>query len=440
MKNQDINEIAGFHVQEIRDSLTGKKMRTWRHRSGLVVKILPRPGFSRKFAAVTVPYGSVNQSFEFADVKNDVPAGAAHFLEHCIFSRDEQGGLLGRLSALGASANAYTTHTHTMYYFSSVSHFEKALDLYLKAVIDPYLETDRVEAERPVITAELSQYMDDPDNRCYMKLLENLFHVHPVRQDIGGTIESVSQLTSEHLKRIHKAYYQPGSLTLTLAGDLDEKSIVSWLDTILPEQPGRLPRTILPSEPVEIAESRSDLQMDISAASFLVGVKDPDILPSSQIKGLDLIKRQRTARIVFDTLLSPVSDLYETMYADGLINDSFGYHYTCENSFAFLVAGGESPRPEEAAAVLVDKLTAAIKAGVDPVMFEIQKRAAAGDFVRSLDAVEHSGMVQARCNLHNVDLFDYPMLYDRMEAEAAVQMLSFLSDPANYSVSILTKA
>jgi predicted Zn-dependent peptidase len=438
--NIALNDNSRFHVQEIRDSLTGKKMRTWRHRSGLVVKILPRPGFSRKFAAVTVPYGSVNQSFEFDGVINDVPAGAAHFLEHCIFSRDDQGGLLGRLSSLGASANAYTTHTHTLYYFSAVSHFEQALDLYFKAVLKPYLETDRVEAERPVILAELSQYMDDPDNRCYMRLLENLYHSHPVRQDIGGTIESVSGLTSENLKQIHKAYYQPGSLTLTLAGDLDEKAIFTWLDTILADQPGLLPKTLLPAELPEIVEHKSNLQMDISAESFLIGVKDPGVLPSSQIKGLNLIERQRTARIVLDTLLSPAAELFESMYADGLINDSFGYHYTCENSFAFLVAGGESPRPEAAAETLVEKLTSAIRKGIDPAMFEIQKRAAAGDFVRSLDAVEHSGMVQARCNLHNVDLFDYPMLYDRMEAEAAVRMLSFLTDPANYAISILTRA
>jgi predicted Zn-dependent peptidase len=51
--------------------------------------------------------------------------------------------LLGKLSALGASANAYTSHTHTLYYFSSVRYFEQTLDLYLDAILNPYLENDR---------------------------------------------------------------------------------------------------------------------------------------------------------------------------------------------------------------------------------------------------------------------------------------------------------
>jgi predicted Zn-dependent peptidase len=170
---------AGFHCQETKDRLTGKLLRTYRHTCGLLVKVLPRPGFSRRFAAVTIPYGSIHTTFTDGRQTWHVPAGTAHFLEHCIFSRDDGGGLLGRLSELGASANAYTTHSHTMYYFSTVHHFDEALELYLDAILQPYLGEDRIEAERPVILSELDQYMDDPDTRCYMQLMENLYANHP---------------------------------------------------------------------------------------------------------------------------------------------------------------------------------------------------------------------------------------------------------------------
>lgn len=439
MKTNGIPKPPGFHVQQIRDSLTGKQMRTWRHRSGMMIKMLPRPGFSKKFAAITVPYGSIHQSFRFAGRQFDVPAGAAHFLEHCIFSRDDKGGLLGQLSALGASANAYTTHTHTMYYFSTVSNFEEALRVYFDAVLHPYLEPDRVEVERPVILAELSQYLDDPDNRCYMKLLDNLYLNHPAGQDIGGTLDSVRELTDVHVKQIHQAYYHPGSISLTLAGEFDESSIIDWLAGVLPDQPAALAELCLPDEPAQTATNQSRLTMDVSSPSFLLGVKDGAKRPSGPLYGLDLIERQRAARLVFDTLLSPASPIYEQLFAEGLINDSFGYHYSCETSFAFLAAGGESPRPVEAAEKLTELLQKAIHNGINRDLFEIQKRAAAGDFVRSLDSIEHSGMVQAQCNLHGVDLFDYPMLYDRMEAEAALAMLGFLSDFSNYTMTVLEK-
>jgi len=130
--------------------------------------------------------------------------------------------------------------------------------------------------------------------------------------------------------------------------------------------------------------------------------------------------------------------LYESLYADGLINDSFGFQYACEESFAFLACGGESMEPEKAAGALRRGLMRAFSQGIDPAVFESQKRAAAGDFVRSLDSVEHSGLVQAQCNLDGIDLFDYPSIYDKIDRETAAGMMSFLADSSSYAVVILT--
>jgi predicted Zn-dependent peptidase len=433
------DQTTPFVLLESFNPLTGHVLRTYRHPTGFVVKVLPRPGFSRRFAALTVPYGSIDTSFERAGQKFTVPDGTAHFLEHCVFSRDDEGGLLGRLSALGASANAYTSHTHTLYYFSSVFHFGEGLDMYLDAVLEPYLEPDRVEAERPVILAELDQYLDDPDTVCYVQLLNKMYHDHPVRQDIGGTADSVNTITSEHLKQVWSTFYQPGKLSLTLVGDFDEKEILHRLASRLQDCRVVEGKALLPDEPSSPDAQAVSKAMDVSAPSFLVGIKDPTILPQTPLQGRELVMRQRMARLAFDTLLSPASALYEDLFARGLINDSFGYHYACEPSFAFLAAGGESKDPQAAAEALIAGLQNAFREGLDENLFEIQKRAAAGDFVRSLDSIEHSGLVQAQCNQHGIDLFDYPALYDKMDAAMATEKLHFLADPGCYTQSIITR-
>lgn len=433
------NPLTPFVLLESCDPLTGHVLRTYRHPSGFVVKILPRPGFSRRFAALTVPYGSIHTTFEQEGQVWTVPDGTAHFLEHCVFSRDEDGGLLGKLSALGASANAYTSHTHTLYYFSSVFHFSEGLELYLDAVLAPYLEPDRVEVERPVILAELDQYLDDPDTVCYVQLLNKMYRNHPVRQDIGGTSGTVRTITSEHLKQVWSTFYQPGKLSLTLVGDFDEKEILRHLTTRLEQSRPINGQAIMPDEPAAPDARTVSKPMDVSAPSFLVGIKDPTILPQTPLEGRELVLRQRMARLAFDTLLSPASALYEDLFARGLINDSFGYHYACEPSFAFLAAGGESKDPEAAAAALIAGLQKAFQEGLDRDLFEIQKRAAAGDFVRSLDSIEHSGLVQAQCNQYGIDLFDYPALYDKMDAATATEKLHFLADPGCYTQSIITR-
>lgn len=427
-----------FNLIETVDPLTKHVLKTYHHQSGFVIKILPRPGFSRRFAALTVPYGSIHTTFIRDGQHVTVPDGSAHFLEHCVFSRDDEGGLLGRLSALGASANAYTSHTHTLYYFSSVADFGTGLELYLDSVLNPYLEEDRVEAERPVILAELDQYLDDPDTVCYVQLLNHLYAKHPVRQDIGGTAESVRTIQSGHLKAIWSTFYQPSMLSLTLVGDLDETAILQSLAMRLQAARPVSGRAVLPDEPAKPDTTVASRVMDVAAPSFLVGIKDPTILPQQPLTGRDLVLRQRMARLAFDTLLSPASLLYENLFDRGLINDSFGYHYACEPSFAFLAAGGESKDPQAAGEALIAGLQAAWRRGLDPDLFEIQKRAAAGDFVRSLDSIEHSGLVQAQCNQHGLDLFDYPALYDKMDAAMAWEQLSFLGNPDSYTLSIIT--
>jgi predicted Zn-dependent peptidase len=430
-----------FRSQERIDSLSGKRLLTFRHRCGLTLKVLDQPGFFRRFAAVTVPFGSVHTCLVRDGQRVAIPAGTAHFLEHCIFSRDDGGGLLGRLAELGASANAYTTHSHTLYHFTAAHHFAAALDCYLDAIFAPGLDEARVEAEKPIILAELDQYRDDPDSRSYMLLIESLYARHPVRLDIGGTAESVSAIRADTLQLAWRQCYHPSRVSLTLAGDIDLEPILASLAERfrdLPQAEAVPDEALLPDEPDLPIQSGQRLAMDVAAPIFLVGVKDPDLMPDRRLRGLDLTLRQRTARLVLDTLLSPVSPLYAAWYEEGLINDSFGFHYACEESFAFLTCGGESNHPEEAAARIQADLIAAMRLPLDPDVFEIQKRAAAGDIVRSLDSVEQSGMLQARCNLQKIDLFEYPAIYDKMTHETAAQTMAFLADPNRYVSVILT--
>lgn len=427
-----------FHAKERTDPLTGNRLITCRHESGFKLKLLPRPGFAKSFAAISVPYGSIHTSFEDEKASHTVPEGTAHFLEHCVFTRDEHGGLFGQLSEVGASANAYTSHTHTLYYFSAVRGFGEALSCYLDAIRTADLSKQRIASELPVILAELDQYHDDPEARSYLNLIQSLYTRHPVRHDIGGTKESVSRIDSNVLSSVWSRFYQPGMLTLTLTGDLDCEDILPrvsrWLDAY--ETLPAAAKVTMPSEPTLPSQAMNRLSMDVAAPSFLVGIKDP--IPSQKkLKGHDLVARQKATQLALDCLLSSVSDLREKLFSDGLIHESFDYHYSSEKSFAFALCGGESQDPEKAALAVRDALVAAVKKGLPAKVFEIQKRAAAGDFVAAFDSIEQSGMIQARCNLDQIDLFDYPAIYDKITCAGTEKMIEFMQDPDHYAFSVL---
>ncbi len=428
---------ASFFLETTRDPLTGHELRTYRHRCGFMVKVLPRPRFTRRFAGITVPYGSVHLRFTTPQGPVTVPAGTAHFLEHCIFSRDQEGGLLGNLSRFGASANAYTSHTHTLYYFTTARPVQDALERYLDAVLHPDISPSRIEAERPVILSEIDMYRDDPDSRVFSDLMEQLYTHHPVRFDIGGSHESVSAIRTQDLRAIMDTFYHPSALSLTLVGDIDEPAVLSLLERLLPQDRKALPKPLRSVEPERPAIPSKTLSMDVTAPSFLIGIKDPVFRDGTVLSGPELAARQRAGRLVFDTLLSEASAIHAELFDAGLIHDSFGVHYACESDFAFAAAGGESDRPEEASEKLVSLLVKTWNDGLDARLFSIQKKAAAGDFLRGLDSIEHSGMVQARSNLLPIDLFDYPAIYDKMSFTAIKEAFAFIGDPDNYAVTIL---
>lgn len=431
-----------FHVEERNDKRWGKTLLTLRHESGFTIKYLPYPGFSKKFAALTVPFGSIHTAC--LDSKQGKtykwPSGSAHFLEHCLFSRDETGGLSGRLSEWGASANAYTTYDHTLYYVSTVHHFQDAFSAWLDALFEPSIDTARVTAERPIILAELDQYQDDPDARCTRLLLESLYHHHPIKEDIGGTRKSVLSITADHLEQAFRVAYHPRNLCLTISGDID---ILDLLEALQPKLEKRLKLSCdttgiftFPEEPDFSKEDHVIQEAELSVPIFAVGVKGPNTDTKTGQKE-DRLIRQRAASLVLDTLLSPVSPLYDALYRTGMINDSFSYDYVDHRTFSFMLSGGESRDPEEAARQLIDGITFTLKQGLDTHIFSAQKKSAAGNVVAALDSVVRGGFIQAQCAVLKADLFDYPAIYDKMDARQAAQQLAFLSEPDRYAISIL---
>ena len=97
-----------------------------------------------------------------------------------------------RFDALGASANAFTSFDKTAYYFSCTENFSKALEVLLDFVATPYFTGPSVRRERGIIAEELRMYRDSPEWMVTANLLQAMYHVHPIREDIAGTEKAPS--------------------------------------------------------------------------------------------------------------------------------------------------------------------------------------------------------------------------------------------------------
>ena len=124
------------------------------HSSGLTVRIVKKPGKSRKTAMLATKYGSINREFEYNGKFITIPNGTAHFLEHKLFE-GKNGNAFDFYAKTGAKANAYTSNDKTAYYFTCTDKFEENLEILLSFISNPFLTDENVEKEKAIIGQEI---------------------------------------------------------------------------------------------------------------------------------------------------------------------------------------------------------------------------------------------------------------------------------------------
>lgn len=423
-----------FNVSEKQDTLSELPYQEYKHACGLTLLWLPKPGFVRKFASFGIPFGSIHQKLREENGQvTEIAAGSAHYLEHCIFSRDEAGGLLGKLSALGCHANAFTSYTQTVYYFSGTHSFAEAFRLYLQALLNPYLEEDRIEVERNIIGAELDMYNDDPDAFAFKQLMKTLYLKHGAREDIGGTRESIARINSENIKKIWSRFYSPANMRLVIVGDFEEgekSKILEDLDLALrlKDWPGAAKYETV-DEPPEVLNNRLELSLDVENSSFLLALKDPHPFAKRPLGKREIAARSMAISLYLDSVIGESTELYDELYGAGLINDSFNVGYYCEEDFAFLLLTCETERPEESATIVLERLRSALLTDKSAEsLFSVQKKVALGQYLRALDSVESLGMTATQAAMSGLPMEEYANIINQASIPTAQMLLQFIRE------------
>lgn len=425
----------GMIRHEKRDPLSGLTLYHYQHNSGFDLTVLPKAGFATKYVGFAIPCGSSALRFRdrLTGEETTVPPGTAHMLEHVIFRRnvedDPEAGILSRLTDLGIDANAYTSNTHMLFYFTCAESAKEGMVVLYDAILNPSFNPQDIESERKIIRSELAVYFDEPENQAYQQVLENLYHEHPVKHDIAGSADSLKEITREHLQALHRTFFTQANISLVVVGDVDSNEIVDALANVFEEeQPDEHIRAHIPTEPVQAAVPESVMHGQVVNPLFVIGWKDPQVSVENPLNGSQLGLRQLAGQLYFDTLIGDSSTLYEELSDEGLIDESFEFAYVCERDFAYLVISGESLDAKRSASEISRRLTDLIRSGdMNGKAFEIQKRALTGRFIRSMDDIEACGSTAVGAALNHIDLFDYPMLFERIDYDRTVEAMDFVT-------------
>ena len=153
-------------------TLLGECYHRYTHKSGLPVYVFPKK-MTATYALFATDFGAVDNAPPRAGME-PLPDGVAHFLEHKLFTNEDGSDAFEEFSALGADANAYTSHTRTVYLFSATDKPLDALDLLVRFVTHPYFTKETVDKEQGIIGEEIRMCQDNPYDRCYYNMLGGL--------------------------------------------------------------------------------------------------------------------------------------------------------------------------------------------------------------------------------------------------------------------------
>lgn len=368
------------NIKTIKNDILNEEYQQIQTDCGLTILCCPMKGQNGIHAVFATNFGSVNRDFTVDGERVEIPAGVAHFLEHKMFE-DEDGDAFEKFAKTGAQANAFTSFDKTCYIFSATSNIEESLDILLSFVTKPYFTEKTVEKEQGIIGQEIKMYDDSASWRVLFGVLEGLYVNHPVKDDIAGTVESISKITPQMLYKCTDAFYSPSQMVLSVAGNITAQQLIDAVERAgFTAKCAQVEKASI-KEPEHINYSEKSIKMAISNPLVAIGFKENFETPISA-------KTEIIGDIIMDILAGSTSELFNSLYDLNIVNGTFtGEIFSGEDYYSSIISG-ESAHPQQ----LIEKVKEAIadlkQNKITKEQFDISRNAMYGSMIVDFENVE----------------------------------------------------
>ena len=248
--------------------------------NGLKVLVKRREGSQTVVAGLFIKGGSRNITAANAGVENlmlDAESEAS-----ANFPRER---LRTELARLGTSISSGVNYDYSALTLASTrSNFDRSWEIFTDVALRPSFTTDDVERVRNRIVLSIRDDIDTADSYIQVLQAHVAYTGHPYLNDPRGSVESISRLTAEDLRRYHKQVMETSRLLLVVVGDLDPQLLRQRIATTfgkLPRgdyHPGPLPELSFNASTVEVTER--DLPTNYVQGVFTApGLAAPDVYP-----------------------------------------------------------------------------------------------------------------------------------------------------------------
>ncbi len=392
------------------------------HPSGLEIYIMEKQEYSSSYAIFGTKYGSIDTKFsKNGGEEISVPEGIAHYLEHKLFE-SEDGDAFSKFAKTGASANAFTSFDRTCYLFSCSDRFYENLDILLGFVQSPYFTEETVKKEQGIIGQEIRMYDDSPSWRVMFNLLMNMYHCHPVRIDIAGTVESIAKIDADLLYKCYETFYNPANMFICIAGNVDADKVLERIEKgIINHAPVEITRGAF-CEPQTVVSNLVEQKLAVQIPLFCLGYKQKITTPYRRLKSKVCVN------LLLEIICGDASPLYARLMNEGLINDEFDCEYFTGNGYAAVIFEGESKNPQRVADEIKKEIARLRIEGIDKKLFSAVKCGMYGAAIRRFNSVESVAMQFSECAMFDYNLFDEIKLLKTVSYDDVLKRLDVFSD------------
>lgn len=402
------------------------------HSSGLKIFVMPKANYKSTYAVFGTKYGSIDTCFKRSDQKEytRVPEGIAHFLEHKLFESEELDAFT-RYAETGASANAFTSFDKTCYLFQCSDRFADSLKILLDFVTHPYFTKETVEKEQGIIGQEITMYYDVPGWMSTFNLLRCLYKNHPVRIDIAGTVESISQITDKLLYDCYHTFYNLNNMALAVVGNVTPEEVIKVCDEMLKKSEDVTIERVFDEEPRDIVKSYEEYHLAVSMPVFSFGYKEACKTPQRTVQ--ETVEME----ILLEILAGETSNLYSALFEKGLINSTFSKEYFTGNGYEAVIFEGESTDAKAVAQAIKEEVARLRKEGISDQAFESARRSLYGREIMSYNVTDDVANAVIGCYFAGYSIFDPLEVYKNVKKEDVEKLLSEKLDEKYSALSVV---
>ncbi|MDP2691137.1 MAG: pitrilysin family protein [bacterium] len=278
--------------------IPGEEVYRYQLQNGL--KVILQPVHSTPVVAMNV-WVHVGAKNEDSDTR-----GIVHVHEHMAFQGTDsfpEGEIFSLVEGLGGDLNAFTDFDTTVYFITLPSRgLNQGLEILSSMVQESNFPEESLKNELQVILEEYRAAQDQPVDILRNAFLKEVFSVHPYREPILGTEESIPSITRDQVVAFNKKWYVPSNMSLVLVGDFDPDQVIAQIQKFFGDAPFHpVPERSVPQEPPQTEMKSIILQkpFDSTFMGFAFqapGLSDPET-PVLDVL-LSLVGTGRSSRLI----------------------------------------------------------------------------------------------------------------------------------------------